>query len=200
MSAQTQGRVIFVCDRIAALCAWPGKAASWLSLGIIFLSFISVIANQLRWHEFFMWKTPVFLFGTGITATSVMELQWHMFAAMILFGGVYSQNADKHVRVDILYSRMGPKMRLLVNILGDAFFMIPFALMIALYSLDLVSFAFMTHEASSEMGLTDRWLFKSFLPLAMGLLATQAVFRVIANVLRLATGIDVNVYCRGSEA
>ncbi len=196
MTTQTQGRIISMCDRVAALCAWPGKAFSWLCLGIIVLSFVSVVANLLRWHEFFTWTTPVFLFGTGLTATSVMELQWHLFAALILFAGVYTQDENKHVRVDVLYSRMGPKLRLLVNIVGDTFFLIPFTVMIALYSLDLVHFSFITHEASSEMGLADRWLFKSFLPAAMTLLAVQAAFRVAANLLRLVSGIDIDVYCR----
>lgn len=185
MSAPLEKAVRFF-DRIVMLCAWPGKATAWLILAIIGLSALSIFAGLFRWHSFLSWEQPVFLLGTEFNSTSLMELQWHLFAVMMLFAGSYTHALDGHVRVDILYSRMSVKGKLAVNFLGDLLFLLPFALYIAWYSIDLVRFAYLTGEESSEMGLTHRWVIKSVLPLAMALLAVQAFSRGMSGLLRFA--------------
>ncbi len=171
-------------DRIVSACAWPGKVTAWLIVAIICMSVLSVVAGMFRWHSFFRWEHPLFLLGTEFNSTSLIELQWHLFAVMMLFAGTYTYSLDGHVRVDILYSRMSVKGKLAVNFLGDLFFLLPFALYIAWYSMDLVYFAYLTGEVSSEMGLTHRWIIKSVLPIAMMLLSVQAFSRGMAGLLR----------------
>ena len=196
-------RAVRFCDRVVALCAWPGKVTAWLSLAIIGLSILSIIAGLFRWHEFLKWDTAIFLFGTELNSTSLIELQWHLFAIMMLFAGAYTYSLDGHVRVDILYSRMSVKAKVAVNWIGDLFFLLPFALYIAYYSYDLVLFAYMTNEASSEMGLTHRWVIKAVLPIAMLILAAQAASRGIGGLLRfigLCTGMSLDDFTDQKEA
>ena len=178
------GGAIRLLDRIVGWCAWPGKTAAWLIVAIILLSVLSILAGMFRWHVFLSWTDPVFLFGTEFNSTSLVELQWHLFAVMMLFAGSYTYSLDGHVRVDILYSRMSLKSRVAINWIGDLFFLLPFALYIAWYSCDLVMFAYLTGEASSEMGLTHRWVVKAVLPIAMLLLAVQAGCRGVSGLLR----------------
>ncbi len=180
-------RIIKLMDRLAAILALPGKLVSWLALAIVLLSVFSVIANQFKWHELITWQDPIFLFGTTLTTTSIMELQWHCFAVMMLFGGAYAQQENVHVRVDIIYGKLSDKMKMLVNLIGDTFLLVPFCFYVVFYSLDLVNFSFMTNEMSSEMGLTHRWVVKSVLPIGMGFLGLQAICRIISSVLRLIT-------------
>lgn len=180
-------------DGIVALCAWPGKLAAWLSLGIIGLSFISILSGLFRFHSYFSWADPIFLFGTELNSTSIQELQWHLFAVMMLFAGSYTYALDGHVRVDVFYSKFSDKGKIIVNLLGDWLFLLPFAVCILVYSLDLVKFAYMTKEASSAMGLTHRYVVKALLPLAMALLCVQATARGAGGLLRLVAlghGID----------
>ncbi len=184
-----------VLDRIVVLCSLPGRITAWLSLAIIALSVVSVLAGIFRVHLFWSWADPVFLFGTEINSTSVVELQWHFFALLMLFAGSFTFARDRHVRVDIFYSRMPRWLRLAVNALGDLAFLLPFCLFVVYYSATLVQFSYQIAEASSEMGLTHRWVVKSVLPLAMSLLAVQALCRGLGGVLRLvclAQGIAVD--------
>lgn len=171
-------------DGATALCAWPGKATAWLCLAIIGLSLLSTAAGLLRVHQFAEWSTPVFLLGTQFNSTSLQELQWHCFAVMMLFAGSYTFALDGHVRVDVFYARMSDKAKVAVNTLGDLFFLLPFAVLVILNSMELVRFSWLTHEASSEMGLTHRWVIKAVLPAGMALLAAQAGFRGLSGALR----------------
>lgn len=196
-------KLVHVLDRAVVLCGLPGKLAAWLSLFIIGLSVISVLAGIFRVHQFFSWAEPVFLFGTELNSTSLVELQWHLFAVMMLFAGSFTFASDRHVRVDIFYARMPRWLRLAVNALGDLCFLLPFCLFAVYYSATLVQFSYQIAEASSEMGLTHRWVVKSVLPLAMALLAMQALCRGLGGALRLvclAMGLEVDDFiCREKE-
>jgi TRAP-type mannitol/chloroaromatic compound transport system permease small subunit len=61
-----------------------------------------------------------------------------------------------------------------------------------LYSLNLAQFSYLINESSSEMGLTHRWVVKSVLPVAMGLLAIQAMCRGICGFMRII-GMSLNI-------
>ena len=183
--SQALTKTVQLCDKTVCVCAWPGKVAAWLSLVIIGLSVFSILAGLFRWHTFLEWKDAIFLFGTELNSTSLVELQWHLFAVMMLFAGSYTYALDAHVRVDVLYSRVSDKTKLVINWIGDWFFLLPFALYMAWFSYDLVVFAYITGEGSSEMGLTHRWVVKAILPLAMSLLALQAFCRGLGGILRL---------------
>lgn len=178
-------KTVHLLDRLTALLALPGRAAAWLILPIIALSALTIACSLLHVHELLGWTTPVFLFGTGLNSTSLIELQWHLFAIMMLLAGSYTFAEDGHVRVDIIYSRLTPRVKLLINVLGDYLFLVPFCILVVRNSLGLVQFSWLTHEASSEMGLTHRWFIKSFVPIAMTLLGLQGLCRGTGGLLRL---------------
>lgn len=172
-------------DRIVVLCAWPGKLAAWLCIAIIGLSLVSSVTGLFRMHTFLRWTEPVFLFGTELNSSSVQELQWHFFSILMLFTASYTYSLDGHVRVDILYGKLSDRGKLWVNFIGDTFFLLPFAVSVVWYSLDLVRFSYITHESSPAMGLTHRYLVKSLLPIGMGLLCIQAAARSLSGFFRI---------------
>ena len=155
-------------SRITKYVSWAGLVASF------FLMIVTTVDVILR-------KLP-----TGTSVRGSYDMTEMGMVVIVFFGIAYFQSERGHVRVDILYSRMSVKGKLAVNLLGDLLFLLPFALYIAWYSIDLVRFAYLTGEASSEMGLTHRWVIKSVLPLAMALLAVQAFSRGMSGLLRFA--------------
>ena len=74
--------------------------------------------------------TMRYLFRDGSVA--LQELEWHLFALVILFGAAYTLKHDEHVRVDLIYSsqRLSDRHRAFVDIFGNLFFLLPFAAMI----------------------------------------------------------------------
>ena len=175
---------------IERIGAWPGLAASWLILPIIAAVLLAVIGSQLRVSEIVRWCTSVPLFGSGMTLTGLAELQWHLFGLMVLLGGAYALRANRHVRVDMVYERLKPRTRSLIDLLGDLVFLVPFALIMAWLSIGFVTMAYQSGEQSDYGGLIDRYLIKALMPIGFALLALTAIGRILANLALLLGARD----------
>src|SRR5215475_6758638 len=47
-----------------------------------------------------------------------LEIQWYMFAGMVLLGAPYTLKMNEHVRVDLIYGMMSPRKRIWIDIIG----------------------------------------------------------------------------------
>ena len=82
MSTFLEGYIKFVGrlnDRV-------GSAVSWLTAALVILVCGDVIIRYLLKD----------------TAAWIMELEWHLFALVFIFGAAYTFKHDKHVRVDFI--------------------------------------------------------------------------------------------------
>jgi len=119
------------------------------------------------------------------SSIGMQEVEWHLFAVIILFGTGYTLKHDAHVRVDFLYDRFSSKTKAVINILGTVFFLLPLALLIAYGSIDFVVDAYTTSEISEDPGgLTHRWIIKGMIPLAFIFLIFCAIDYIIQNINR----------------
>jgi TRAP-type mannitol/chloroaromatic compound transport system permease small subunit len=163
---------------LTGLGAVLGRLAGWLIVPVVAAVLAAVVGTYLRFGELVAWETDLPLFGTHLSITGLVELQWHLFAVMVLLGGSYALRANGHVRVDIVYDRLRPRTRALVDALGHVVFLIPFALLVAWLSLDFVDLAYRSGEESDYGGLTDRYLIKAMMPIGFVILALTALGQV----------------------
>jgi TRAP-type mannitol/chloroaromatic compound transport system permease small subunit len=157
---------------------WTGKTASWLVLGLVLLICYDVAMR--------------YLFQQGSVA--LQELEWHLFSLIFLLGSAYTLKHDEHVRVDIIYQShfMSDKKRVLVNIFGTLFLLLPFCILILTSSWPFVENAFYYNEGSPDPGgLPYRFLLKGSLLVAFSLLILQALADLARNVLTLSNNIEV---------
>ena len=127
--------------------------------------------------------TSRYLFSAGSTA--LQELEWHFFDVVILLSIAYTLRTNAHVRVDILYEKFSPKIKILVNIISGVFFILPLSFMIVYIGIGFVELSFVQHEASSDPGgLKYRWIVKALMPLAFVLLSLQT-FKEIRNDFKI---------------
>jgi TRAP-type mannitol/chloroaromatic compound transport system permease small subunit len=97
----------------------------------------------------------------------MQELEWHLYSMLFLFGVAYALKADGHVRIDILYDRLGAKKRAMIDILGTILLIWPFCLLVAGYGIDFAYEAYDIGEKSGDPGgLPHRWVIKSMIALA----------------------------------
>nr|VFJ46949.1 MAG: TRAP-type mannitol/chloroaromatic compound transport system, small permease component [Candidatus Kentron sp. FM]VFJ50032.1 MAG: TRAP-type mannitol/chloroaromatic compound transport system, small permease component [Candidatus Kentron sp. FM]VFK08711.1 MAG: TRAP-type mannitol/chloroaromatic compound transport system, small permease component [Candidatus Kentron sp. FM] len=130
-----------------------------------------------------------YFFHTGSIA--LQEMEWHMFSLLFLFGISYTLKEDGHVRVDLVYSRLGPRAKASINLLGTLFFLIPLSVLIIQGSLSFVEEAYELGEISGDPGgLTHRWLIKAMIPISFLFLLCTMVGFVIRN-WRIYRGMDV---------
>jgi TRAP-type mannitol/chloroaromatic compound transport system permease small subunit len=58
-----------------------------------------------------------------------LELQWYMFAIMVMFGASYTFKRNEHVRVEIFYLFLTERGQLWLDLIGTLFFLIPSSLL-----------------------------------------------------------------------
>jgi len=122
----------------------------------------------------------------------MQELEWHLFAAMFMFGIAYTLKEDAHVRVDIFYDVMSVKKQALVNIFGSLFFALPITLVILYYSWDYTFEAYQMGEGSGDPGgLPHRWVVRSVIPISSFFLIL-AIFHMLLNSIQKFRGINTD--------
>ena len=82
----------------------------------------------------------------------MQELEWHLFAAMFMFGIAYTLKEDGHVRVDIFYESMSVKNQALINIFGSLVLALPITILTLYYSWDYTFEAYQMGEGSGDPG------------------------------------------------
>ena len=121
------------------------------------------------------------------SSIAMQEMEWHLFAVMMLFGTGYALRHNAHVRVDFLYDRLSERKKAWINIVGTVLFLLPLAILIIYGSYDFVMDSWETNEVSEDPGgLPYRWLIKGMIPLAFIFLVLCAINYIIhyVNVLR----------------
>ena len=129
--------------------------------------------------------------GLGGGFVVLEELQWHLYAAAVMFGVVYSQTTNSHVRVDALARRFSSRARRIVEICGTALLFIPFCLIVFAHGLDFVYDSWRVNERSaSPVGLPARWVIKGVIPIAFGMLALAFAARILRESAALCGAED----------
>ncbi|WP_295813063.1 TRAP transporter small permease subunit [uncultured Nitratireductor sp.] len=173
-------------QRLQALCTWPGRVVGWLIVPLILSVCLAVLAAQIGVNMLAEWSDPVPLFGKALTVNTLLDLQWHIFALIVLFGGVYAFRDNNHVAVDVFASGLPVRVRLAIRIFGDLVFLLPFCAIIAWYGYGFAEKAWVSGEGSTYGGLLDRWAIKATIPAAFSLLGLCALLRAVSTALELA--------------
>jgi TRAP-type mannitol/chloroaromatic compound transport system permease small subunit len=118
----------------------------------------------------------------------MQELEWHLFAAMFMFGIAYTLKEDGHVRVDIFYETMSARKKAIINIFGSVVLALPMTLLIFYYSWDYTLEAYEMGEGSGDPGgLPHRWIVRSIIPLSSLFLVLAIIHVVLTQLKTLMT-------------
>ncbi len=111
-----------------------------------------------------------------------LEIQWYMFAVIVMLGASYTMKRNEHVRVDIFYMTLSRRGQLWVDILGTLVFLLPTCTILAWLSWPFFIQSFNVNEHSSNAGGLLRWPIKLVLPVGFALVALQGVSELIKRV------------------
>lgn len=162
-----------IIQMISSLNEGAGKIISTLNVFLVVLICIDV--------------TVRYIFKQSSTA--FYELEWHLFSFIFLISAGWALRHEKHVRVDILYSKAGPRVQAIIDMIGVLFLLMPFCLVIILTAFPYTKVAFESMEASPDTGgLPFRWVVKSSIVLGAGLLMLQGVAMLLEKILFLIEG------------
>jgi len=121
-------------------------------------------------------------YSLDISSNAWLEIQWYLFGTTVMLGSAYVLRRNEHVRVDILYTRLSGRGRVLLDLGGLLFFLLPVMLLLAVLSWPIFLRALQSGEVSSNAGGLVRWPALLLLPLGFALLSLQAVAEVIKRL------------------
>jgi TRAP-type mannitol/chloroaromatic compound transport system permease small subunit len=120
-----------------------------------------------------------------------LEVQWYMFAGMVLLGGPYTLKMNEHVRVDLVYSMVSERTRIWIDIIGGLLFLLPICVILVYFTWPWFVDSWKINEASSNAGGLLRWPVKLLLPVGFALMALQGISEIIKRVAALEHVIDI---------
>jgi len=162
--------ILIISKKLDAFIERIGETSSWL----IFI-LVLMVAGDVLFRYFF-----------HISSIAEQEMQWHILAAIAMFGSAYTFQQGEHVRVDLFYNRYNEKVKQWMDLLIPLFIIIPFSLFIIYLSSDYVMQSYTTGEVSPDPGgLPYRYLVKALIPLGFTLICIQSLAVLLRSIRQL---------------
>lgn len=124
-----------------------------------------------------------YLFSSSSNAW--LELQWYMFAGMVLLGSAYTLRVNEHVRVDLFYGAVSDRTRHWIDLLGGAVFLLPMCIVMIWFTWPWFVQSWTLNEASNNAGGLIRWPVILLLPVGFALILLQGISEMIKRAAAL---------------
>jgi TRAP-type mannitol/chloroaromatic compound transport system permease small subunit len=164
-------RWIRLADGIDRFSEWTGRLLCWLTLAMVVIGAYNAVVRYLDRFT-----------GLSLSSNTYIELQWYLFSLVFLLGAAYTLRHDAHVRVDVLYTRLSPKGKAWINLLGTLLFLLPFCMLMIWVSWESVMNSWRELEMSPDPGGLPRYPIKTAIPIAFVLLIIQGFSILIRQV------------------
>ncbi len=159
-----------ISNGIHKINEWAGRATAWLTVVLVAVVCFDVISRKLF----------------NFTKIWITDLEWHLFALIFLLAAGYALKHNRHVRVDLFYDNYSKKDKALTDFIGTLLFLIPWCVVVIIYSYSYAMESFRLNEGSAEPGgLPARYLIKFCITFGTGLLLLQALATLIDTGLVL---------------
>jgi len=155
-----------------------GKIASWA----VFLAAMICAGNAF------------IRYGFDWSSNGLLEIQWYMFAWVVMVGAPYVLKLNEHVRVDLIYGKLKGKGPVYVDLFGLVVFLLPVMAMLAWLSFPLFLKMFVTNEMSSNAGGLIRWPAMLLLPLGFAWMFLQGLSEIIKRVSYLQGKFEMDTH------
>jgi TRAP-type mannitol/chloroaromatic compound transport system permease small subunit len=126
------------------------------------------------------------------SSNGLLEIQWYLFAFIVLMGASHTLRRNEHVRVDLIYGSVSDRARLWIDIFGLVFFLIPACVYLAWICWPFFALSFAQGEMSQNAGGLIRWPVKLVLVAGFALLALQGLSELIKRVAGLTGRLEVD--------
>jgi TRAP-type mannitol/chloroaromatic compound transport system permease small subunit len=165
-----------ISNILDGIIRWTGYATSWFCW--FFLVAIIVVNVGMR-----------YFFGEG--RIYFEEAQAFVYALGFLIGLSFCVQNDSHIRIDIFHDRFTPRAKAWIDFFGILFLLIPYVLVILIYSPSMISYSLQVTERSASpggLGFPFYTIWKSFMFAGYALLLVAAVSRLIRAAALLFGG------------
>jgi TRAP-type mannitol/chloroaromatic compound transport system permease small subunit len=143
-----------------------GKLMAWAILAAILVSSINAIIRKVF----------------GASSNAWLELQWYLFGAVFMLCASWTLKVNEHIRIDILSSRLSPRGRNVIELIGHLFFLFPFVALMIYLSVPFFIRSYESGEVSTNAGGLLIWPAKGLILLGFVLLGFQWLSELIKRI------------------
>ena len=151
-----------------------GRFASYFSAALVLIIGLEVVLR--------------YVFGVAIIW--VGELKTYFFAIIFLLGAAAAFKHDRHVRVDVFYSRLSERGKAWINLIGGVLLLMPWCVVVWQVAFRYAYHSWLIQESSPQAGgLPALYILKFIILLGFMLLTSQALVSIIKslNIIRTST-------------
>ncbi len=124
-------------------------------------------------------------YAISYSSNSYLEIQWYLFGAVVLLGAACTLLKNEHVRVDVVYSLLSDRNKLIVDTCGIIIFLLPVTSYLIYLSWPFFLKSFVNGEVSNNAGGLTLWPAKLLLPAGFFFLWLQALSELIKRIAAL---------------
>jgi len=162
LTEQNMAGLVSVSEKLREIVNRVGRAATWMLVPLVIITMWDVVARKLVWIQIFMVKN----FGSFFESTLMQEMEWHLHTVVFCLVLGYGYTHNRHVRVDFLRENFNFKKQAKIEFYGNITFMLPFTLICVYFSWIYMVDSYVINEVSASLvGLSNRWIIKTFLPI-----------------------------------
>jgi TRAP-type mannitol/chloroaromatic compound transport system permease small subunit len=85
-----------------------GRYLMWLVLAAVVISAANAVVRK----------------AFDMSSNAFLEIQWYLFAAVVLWGSAYTMLRQGHVKIDVIIGRFSKRTQIIVECLGIVFFLL----------------------------------------------------------------------------
>lgn len=143
-----------------------GRWMSWLIFAAVIISTVNALIRKIF----------------DMSSNSWLELQWVLFGAVFLLCSPWTLLSNEHIRIDIVNSALPKKVRNIIDVIGHAFFLLPFCFIMVMVSGPFFMRSFSINEQSLNAGGLPQWPPKFLILLGFVILLVQGVSELIKRI------------------
>lgn len=158
---------------IDQISEWTAKATSWLCVALVL-----VLAYDILMRYVFGGAT-IWAYETAVM----------LGATIYLMGWAYIQRLHEHIRIDVIFMRLSPKTRLVIDVIGNLVFLLPLLAVMIDTSIFYMLRAWRINEKLAEtFWYPPAGPFKTMLVVGLSLFALQSLVQVIRDIYQVIKG------------
>src|ERR1700749_3970642 len=167
MDRPCRGDSVKALLRLSEAIDWCNEKLGFVTNLLVLLAVVISAGNAMSRYAF------------NLSSNAWLEVQWYMFAVIVMYGASYTLRRNEHVRVEIFYLMLSERAQLWLDLIGTLVFLIPICLLLTVLSWPFFLEFYRIGEWSQNAGGLIRWPIKFVLPAGFALLALQGLSEVI---------------------
>ena len=133
-------------------------------------------------------------YGVDWSSNSLIEIQWYLFAYMVMVGAPHVLKLNEHVRVDLIYGKLKGNGPVYVDLFGLVIFLVPVMSFLMYLSWGYFLNTWTSGEMSQNAGGLIRWPVVLAMPLGFALVLLQGLAEIVKRIAYLQGKYEMDTH------